>query len=310
MNESLGMALAYKYCVGIGLELGAATHNSFHLPDCPNLSPSDGVGFLFERDLLDYQRYESRYAQQFNTPMAKVDMVGDFQNIPLADKSVDYVISSHVIEHDPNPFAALIESGRVLKDFGVFFCIFPKRVAAEEDRFRALTTLEQMIDAHARDLGMADMPESNWRDHYHVFSLQSMIRAVNYLNTQGLGNWMIECVEETDSKVGNGHTVVLRKFERLASSVWNDDTNFTRDFTAAWEGGRMGEALCMLKIALSFDFFDAAKLHLAAHLSKELNDLPEAVNFLRQALVVEPENEGLREAFFNWTGVVYTNPVL
>lgn len=310
MTHPKGMPLAYKYCVGQGLELGASVHNSFHLPDCPNVSPSDGERYLFERDLHDYQRYLSRYADQFSAPMAPVDMVGDFQNIPAPDESLDYLISSHVIEHDPNTFAALIESNRVLKDFGIFFCIFPKRVAAEEDRFRALTSLESMIESYATGRGMADVPEENWRDHYQVFSLQSMIRAINHLNQAGLGSWLIECVEETDTKVGNGHTIVLRKFNRLATSVWPNDTMFAKDFGAAWEAGELGQALSMLKIALSFNFFDAAKLHLAAHLSKEMGDLVEGINFLRQALIVEPENEGLRQEYFKWSGTVYVNPVL
>lgn len=310
MFRTHGMPLAYKYCVGEGLELGASIHNSFYLSNCPNLSPSDGTEYMFERDLLDYQRYQANYVDHSNGQMAKVDLIGDFQNIPKPDASLDYLVSSHVIEHDPNTFAALIESDRALKNFGVFFCIFPKRIAAQEDRFRRLTTLEDMITAYENKLGMADMPPETWRDHYQVFSLQSMLRVVNHLNQNNLGHWLIECFEETDSKVGNGHTVVLRKYDRLAQSVWPDDDSFARDFFAAWEGGRLGEALSMLKISLSFNFFDPVKLHLAGHLCKQIGDTHEAVEFLRQALIIEPENEEFRKEFFEWSGVVYANPVL
>lgn len=310
MFRTSGMPLAYKYCIGDGLELGASIHNSFYLPSCPNLSPSDGIDYMYERDLLDYQRYQANYAEHSASQMAQVDLIGDFQNIPKPDASLDFLVSSHVIEHDPNTFAALIESDRTLKNFGVFFCIFPKRIAAHEDRFRALTTLPDMIAAHENKLGMADMPPETWRDHYQVFSLQSMLRVVNHLNQQKLGHWLIECFEETDSKVGNGHTIVLRKYDRLAQSVWPDDDSFTRDFLGAWEGGRLGEALGMLKISLSFNFFDPVKLHLAGYLSKELGDTREAIEFLRQALIIEPENEAFRKEFFEWSGVVYANPVL
>lgn len=305
-----GMPLAYKYCLGEGLELGASIHNSFYLQDCPNLSPSDGTKYMFERDLLDYQRYQANYAEHSDSQMARVDLIGDFQNIPKPDASLDYLISSHVIEHDPNTFAALIEAQRSLKNFGVFFCIFPKRIAAKEDWFRPLTTLENMIAAHENNLSMSDMPPETWRDHYQVFSLQSMLRVVNHLNQQNLGQWFIECVEETDSKVGNGHTVVLRKYDRLAESVWPDDDSFARDFFGAWEAGRPGEALNMLKISLSFNFFDPVKLHLAGHLSRQIGDNQEAIEFLRQALIIEPENEAFRKEFFEWSGVVYANPVL
>jgi hypothetical protein len=51
-------------------------------------------------------------------------------------------------------------------------------------------------------------------------------------------------------------------------------------------------------------------LHLAAHLSRELGDSHEAVEFLRQALIVKPENEEFRKAFYEWTASYFTNPVL
>lgn len=66
----------------------------------------------------------------------------------------------------------------------------------------------------------------------------------------------------------------------------------------------------MLKVSLSYDFFDPVKLHLAACLSRELEDEYESVEFLRQALILEPENEDFRSDFFSWTGRYYTNPVL
>lgn len=309
MIRAQGMTLAYSYCIGEGLELGASLHNSFNLPNCPNLSPSDGTAYLHERDLLDYQHYQAGYINYSNSEMAPVDLIGDFQNIPKADASLDYLISSHVIEHEPNIFAALIESNRVLKNFGIFFCIFPKRHATPGDGVRRLTTLQEMIEAYENKRGMSDMPAHSWRGHYQLLSLQSMLRAVNYLNQQQLGTWLIESFEETDSKVGNGHTIVLRKHEKLTDSLWPDDDSFAQSFFGAWEAGRPGEALAMLKISLSFNFFDPVKLHLAGHLSRELGDSGEAIEFLRQALIIEPENEDFRKEFFEWSGTVYSNPV-
>ncbi len=53
-----GMALASKYCQGAGLEVGAAAHNAFYLPNCINLGPSDGEAFLYPQDLVDYGHYK------------------------------------------------------------------------------------------------------------------------------------------------------------------------------------------------------------------------------------------------------------
>jgi SAM-dependent methyltransferase len=304
-----GMALAHKYCVGQGIELGAAAHNAFYLPSCLNVAPSDGVDYVHPRDLADFLKYSNAQVERVGDAVS-VDLVGDYQTIRSEDGAFDYIVSSHVIEHTPNVFAAYIESQRVLKDLGVFFCIFPKRVAAVTDGVRALTTLPAMIEAFELGVGIESMPEEPWREHYQVFSLQRMLEAVNYLNCNGLGCWYVECVEETDSKVGNGHTVVLRKVTGLAASRITDNNVFVSELEGHLQAGCLREALTMIKVSLSFEFFDPAKLHLAAFLSRELGDVTEAVEFLRQALIVEPENEDFRKVFFEWTGGFYTNPVL
>ncbi|WP_426429154.1 methyltransferase domain-containing protein [Pseudomonas palmensis] len=91
-------------------------------------------------------------------------------DIPFADQAFDYLITSHVIEHVPNLLAAYVESSRVVKDGGVFFCIFPNRNAEPTDRIRALTTLEQMIDAYEKRVDMSTIDAHLWRGHHLVFS--------------------------------------------------------------------------------------------------------------------------------------------
>lgn len=301
------MPLAFKYCVGKGIELGAASHNPFDLPDCLFVGTCNGRDYLFPQDLSDYAAYKAEQERQGEQPV-EIDMLGDFQDINAGNSSFDYIVSSHVIEHVPNLFAAYAESSRVLKNGGVFMCIFPKRTAEPTDAVRPLTTLEQMIDAWDRKLDMHKMPLEGWRSHYQVFSLQSMIRAINHINRAGLGTWLIECVEETDSKVGNGHTVVLRKFEQLAEMQWHDASSVILNRLIS--NGELATALSMTKAALSYDFFDPVKLHIAALLSCELGDVHEGLEFLRQALVADPENERYRKDFAALAGRPYTNPVL
>ncbi|EKG37493.1 hypothetical protein Pav013_3449 [Pseudomonas syringae pv. avellanae str. ISPaVe013] len=303
------MLLAKKYCQGHGIELGAAAHNAFNLAHCLNVAPCNGVDFLHPRDMEDYQQY---FVEQMKVSgdVSKVDMLGDFQCIHTADSSVDYLISSHVIEHVPNLLSAYVESFRVLKNGGVFFCIFPKRTAAKTDRARRLTTLAQMIEDYENKVDMTTVTEGEWRGHYQVFSLQSMLRAVNYVNSSGLGCWYIECVEETDSKVGNGHTVVLRKVEGLSAEKWQDVGDFNTQFNQLLMVGKLENALTLTKIMLSFNFFDATRLHLAGALSRQLGNVAEGVEFLRQALVVDPENEDYRKEFIEVTGTPFHNPVL
>lgn len=303
-----GMALANKYCQGSGLEIGAGSHNAFYLPDCLNVGPCDGESFLYPLDLKDFKLYANEQANYQSEP-ARIDALGDFTDIPFADETFDYLISSHVIEHVPNLFAAYIEASRVVKNDGVFFCIFPKRNADPNDRVRALTTLEYMIDAYEKRIDMSQMDEYNWRGHYHVFSLQSMLRAINLINSVGLGHWLIEGVEETDTKVGNGHTVVLRKQVGLSTLTYKESSQFNDEFNARLQAQDLEGALHLVKVALSFDFFNPHNLYLAFALSCQLDNAREGLEFLRQALILTPENEEFRKLFVQVTGGPFINPV-
>ena len=306
--------LAFKYCVGNGMELGAALHNPFCLPNCLNVAPSDGVDFLHAHDLEDFLLHADQQLKYANN-VARVDKVGDFRNIPADTASLDYVISSHVIEHEPNPIGGLLESARVLKEGGIFFCIFPKRTAEKKyDIFRPLTQLEELISAYTEDrtidkfspfsLEPSDTSD-NWRSHYYVYSLQSMLQLVNWINQQKLAAFCMEAVEETDSKVGNGHTIILRKMSS-GVMVEGDASSLIKHciMSEQYETG-----LLAAKISLSFDFFQPSILQAAALLSFQAGHLPEAKEFYRQCLIQNPECEARRREFFELFGEFYINPL-
>lgn len=62
----------------------------------------------------------------------------------VADCSVDFVISAHVIEHLQNPILSIRSSLRALKPNGMFILVVPDR-RFTFDRLRPPTTLEHMI---------------------------------------------------------------------------------------------------------------------------------------------------------------------
>jgi SAM-dependent methyltransferase len=137
------------------------------LVDCVNIAPSDGVNFLHPQDLEDYWRYVKEQAG-YGYPPTPVDKIGDFRHIPVDSESLDYVVNFHVIEHEPNPVVALIEVSRVLREEGIFSCIFPKRNAeTTRDVFRPLTPLEYLIQAYEEDHRVTDSEDpAQWRRHY------------------------------------------------------------------------------------------------------------------------------------------------
>ncbi len=305
--------LALEYCTGNGVELGASLHNPFCLPNCLNIAPCDGINFLHPRDQEDYLRSVKEQEKYVGNVMP-VDKIGDFQHIPFDTESLDFVVSSHVIEHEPNPIAGLLESARVLKEGGIFFCIFPKRTAEKTlDIFRPLTLQEEFISAYMENRTAENFPppgESSgasviWRGHYYVYSLQSMIKLVNWVNRQKLAAFCVEAVEETDSKIGNGHTIVLRKMRP------NDMLEFDASLlieqcirNKQYEAG-----LLAAKVSLSFDFFQPSILHAAALLFFQTGHFVEAREFYRQCLLLAPEREAHRREFFELFGEFYSNPL-
>lgn len=203
--------LAHEYCRGQGIELGAAAHNPFNLPNSINVSPhSDDPDDPEYEDFITYKKHQIEICGLY----AAVDLAGEASKIPVPDSSQDYIISSHVVEHVPDLIGGFLEWNRALVRDGIIFMILPKRDAAELDKMRGITPRQHYVEDFAFERTPETHPfdgvEPRRRGHYHVFSLQSMLDLINWCNRHVGLNWEILETEETDSKVGNGHTVVAR----------------------------------------------------------------------------------------------------
>lgn len=74
-----------------------------------------------------------------------VDFLADACYLPLPDDTLDYLCSSHVLEHLPNPLGALYEWHRVLKPGGWLYLVVPdKRFTF--DRSRPLTSINHLLN--------------------------------------------------------------------------------------------------------------------------------------------------------------------
>jgi SAM-dependent methyltransferase len=179
-------ALAHKYLDHLkGIEIGGSAHNPFGL-DTINVDYTNSMDTPFKRR-------ERGYCGE----ALPVDLVAMADALPIRNKSVDFVLSSHVIEHLSDPIGALQEWQRVAKRY--VFIIFPNRERTS-DHARELTTVDELIDRHEHRTVVSDDPEA----HKSVWILSSFMELMAYLR------YIVVETQDPDDKVGNGTAVVIR----------------------------------------------------------------------------------------------------
>jgi len=86
-----------------------------------------GGGFRFQKGLEKYQNLfkDSNYQTLDVEEEYNPDIVGDIQDLPLEDESLDAIICKAVLEHVPEPQKAVLEIYRVLRVGGKCFVYVP-----------------------------------------------------------------------------------------------------------------------------------------------------------------------------------------
>jgi len=191
-------ALAHKYCIGRGLEIGGSAHNPFGL-NTLNVDLTDSMETVFKKGEI-----------HLFGKVLKVDIVANGDDIPLPDKSQDFIVSSHVIEHFPNPIKALIEWDRLVKPGGIIFMIVPHKERTF-DKGKKCTSLQHLIDDYQNN---ATRPHTNPVGHDHCWVTETFVGLIKYMIEKLRMQWKIAEVQDVDDKVGNGFTIVIRKIKK------------------------------------------------------------------------------------------------
>ncbi len=190
--------LAHKYCLGRGIEVGGSAHNPFGL-ETRNVDLTDSMETVFK--LSEIEMCGQALA---------VDIVAPGDELPLPDGSEDFVVSSHVLEHFHNPIKALLEWYRVIRPGGIIFAIVPhKERTFDKDRPR--TTLAHLIEDYRNE---ATVPHPDVVEgHDHVWITEDALQLVVWIRDELDVRWEVVEYQDTDDKVGNGFTIVLRKLD-------------------------------------------------------------------------------------------------
>lgn len=221
-------ALAHKYLDGLhGVEIGGAAHNPFHIRGSINVDYTANEAEI-----------QSNWSSKSVDPMP-VNLVANGDDLPFKDSTIDYVLSSHVIEHFFDPIKTLKEWIRVVKPGGYIFIIAPHKERTF-DKYRPITPIAELSERHSGLLKVSDYAENekcdknntqfakeskeecvivlkdkslpgykNFKedDHHHwtVWNTESFLELCKYLKLN-----VVE-FQNVDDKVGNGFTIVIKK---------------------------------------------------------------------------------------------------
>jgi SAM-dependent methyltransferase len=208
--------LAHELLDGLeGLEIGPTSHNPFRLK-------TRNVGLTADRDPDDYEFFKQSQLEMCGS-FATIDISADAADIPVPENSTDFVLHSHVWEHLPNPLVALDDWVRITRFGGYLFVIVPKRDTAASDKDRPVTSAPSLVQLYERKRRGETFPpgeRGRGRGHYTVFSPGLLREIGDWFNQSHSWAGLDEVAfQETDAKVGNGHTIVwqVKKYSALSS---------------------------------------------------------------------------------------------
>lgn len=203
-----------RYLTGPGVEIGA-----FKNP-IPGIDPI----------------YVDRYQDYANEPTL-ASYYGDACELPFLDSSLQYVATSHVLEHVANPLAGLCEWFRVIRHGGYIYMVLPDRKKTW-DHPRKLTEVSHMLEDYRNTTTQFDgihidefvygvdwkmyspatdpSEETKARDelaaiyhrsmelgeefniHYHTFESQSAVELIDVGNRESIWPGKIEVIETVE----------------------------------------------------------------------------------------------------------------
>lgn len=193
--------------------------------------------------------YVDRFREFAGKPCL-ADYWGDACHLPFRSNSLDYVATSHVLEHVANPVAALLEWHRVLVSGGIIYMVVPDR-RHTFDHTRELSTVEHMWSDYENKTTQSDgthidefFENADWSRfkpdvseenveadkavirgqythaiqhkaeinmHFHVFEKQSLSDLVNLVSQRkGLSWETLELRDEFPATYRNGILLVIR----------------------------------------------------------------------------------------------------
>ena len=177
--EATRRAIAHVYLYGRGVELGAGAR-PVPVPEHALVSYGD------IRDGAELVKY---FGDVTDTQITKGDFTDAQTFAGIADASLDFVISAHVIEHLVDPIGSITHAMRILRPGGRYLLIVPD-MAHTWDKDRPETTLEHVL-ADYHDGGIGTLKQAYWEHLSFVHPILTGER----LEPQDIENKILSSIE-------------------------------------------------------------------------------------------------------------------
>lgn len=194
--DNLGLYLASVKAKN-GLEIGGPSGNFRKrglVPVYSIIDSLDGCNFCSETvwegqidegpDRYMYQRGKHKGYQYIKDG---VDLHG------IAEGTYDFVLSSHCLEHIANPFKAILEWLRVLRDGGFLLMLVPHKEGTS-DHQRPVTSLEHLIDDFEQGITEADLSHLPEILELQAFELELANMDLDSFRYRALKNYENRCL--------------------------------------------------------------------------------------------------------------------
>lgn len=130
VNEVMDRSALIARCVGKGVELGPGHQ--------PQIRPSAEVDvrYVEQKGVQDWITTYGGGEMRIDPALWDRYIIGSAREIPAEERSLDFVFSSHVLEHLINPLQCLENWSGKLKEGGLVACVIPDAMGCKDYVFR------------------------------------------------------------------------------------------------------------------------------------------------------------------------------
>lgn len=178
-----------------GLEIGGPSqifNKKGELPIYSIINDLDGVNF--SKNTVWTGKIEKGKSYNFYGRKKGYQYICDSVNLSMIkDKQYDFLLASHVLEHIANPFKAISEWLRILKDNGIILIILPHKDGTFDHK-RPVTDLKHLIEDFELNVGEDDLSHLPEILNLHDFNIHDPTEDFESLKERCLNNYENRCL--------------------------------------------------------------------------------------------------------------------